>query len=59
MTEEIAKRSIDWLRESGAGVLALMGGERTLVLSGPYKKGPAPPICPGPDVGLTRPKANR
>ena len=30
MTEEIAKRSIDWLRESGAGVLALMGGEPLL-----------------------------
>jgi hypothetical protein len=27
MTEEIAKRSIDWLRDTGAGVLALMGGE--------------------------------
>ncbi len=30
MTEEIAKRSIDWLRDSGAGVLALMGGEPLL-----------------------------
>src|SRR6516162_170088 len=25
MTEDVAKRSIDWLRDSGAGVLALMG----------------------------------
>jgi hypothetical protein len=30
MTEEVAKRSIDWLRDSGAGVLALMGGEPLL-----------------------------
>jgi MoaA/NifB/PqqE/SkfB family radical SAM enzyme len=30
MTEEIAKRSIDWLRDTGAGVLALMGGEPLL-----------------------------
>jgi MoaA/NifB/PqqE/SkfB family radical SAM enzyme len=30
MTEEIAKRSIDWLRDKGAGVLALMGGEPLL-----------------------------
>jgi MoaA/NifB/PqqE/SkfB family radical SAM enzyme len=30
MTEEIARRSIDWLRDSGAGVLALMGGEPLL-----------------------------
>jgi MoaA/NifB/PqqE/SkfB family radical SAM enzyme len=30
MTEEIAKRSIDWLRETGARVLALMGGEPLL-----------------------------
>jgi sulfatase maturation enzyme AslB (radical SAM superfamily) len=30
MTEEIAKRSIDWLHDSGAGVLALMGGEPLL-----------------------------
>jgi len=30
MTEEIAKRSIDWLRDNGAGVLALMGGEPLL-----------------------------
>src|ERR1700756_821101 len=30
MTEEIAKRSIDWLRDSDAGVLALMGGEPLL-----------------------------
>lgn len=30
MTEDIAKRSIDWLRDSGAGVLALMGGEPLL-----------------------------
>jgi MoaA/NifB/PqqE/SkfB family radical SAM enzyme len=30
MTEAVAKRSIDWLRESGAGVLALMGGEPLL-----------------------------
>src|SRR5262245_8634139 len=29
MTEEIAKRSIDRLRDTGAGVLALMGGEPT------------------------------
>jgi hypothetical protein len=27
MREEIAKRSIDWLRDTGAGVLGLMGGE--------------------------------
>ena len=30
MTEDTAKRSIDWLRDSGAGVLALMGGEPLL-----------------------------
>ena len=30
MKEDIAKRSIDWLRETGAGVLALMGGEPLL-----------------------------
>jgi MoaA/NifB/PqqE/SkfB family radical SAM enzyme len=30
MTEDIAKRSIDWLRDTGAGVLALMGGEPLL-----------------------------
>lgn len=30
MTEETARRSIDWLRASGAGVLALMGGEPLL-----------------------------
>jgi pyruvate-formate lyase-activating enzyme len=30
MTEETAKRSIDWLRDTGAGVLALMGGEPLL-----------------------------
>ena len=30
MTEDVAKRSIDWLRDSGAGVLALMGGEPLL-----------------------------
>jgi len=30
MTEEVAKRSIDWLRDTGAGVLALMGGEPLL-----------------------------
>ncbi len=30
MTEEIARRSIDWLRDAGAGVLALMGGEPLL-----------------------------
>jgi MoaA/NifB/PqqE/SkfB family radical SAM enzyme len=30
MTEEVARRSIDWLRENGAGVLALMGGEPLL-----------------------------
>ena len=27
MTEDVAKRSIDWLRDQGTGVLALMGGE--------------------------------
>lgn len=27
MTEDVAKRSIDWLRDAGTGVLALMGGE--------------------------------
>lgn len=30
MTEETARRSIDWLRDSGCGVLALMGGEPLL-----------------------------
>ncbi len=30
MNEDVAKRSVDWLRESGAGVLALMGGEPLL-----------------------------
>jgi sulfatase maturation enzyme AslB (radical SAM superfamily) len=30
MTEDTAKRSLDWLRDSGAGVLALMGGEPLL-----------------------------
>jgi MoaA/NifB/PqqE/SkfB family radical SAM enzyme len=30
MTEEVARRSIDWLHDSGAGVLALMGGEPLL-----------------------------
>ena len=30
MTEDTAKRSIDWLRDTGAGVLALMGGEPLL-----------------------------
>ena len=30
MTEDTAKRSVDWLRDSGAGVLALMGGEPLL-----------------------------
>ena len=30
MKEDVAKRSIDWLRETGAGVLALMGGEPLL-----------------------------
>jgi MoaA/NifB/PqqE/SkfB family radical SAM enzyme len=30
MTEETARRSIDWLRNNGAGVLALMGGEPLL-----------------------------
>jgi len=30
MTEDVARRSIDWLRDSGAGVLALMGGEPLL-----------------------------
>ena len=30
MTEDVAKRSMDWLRDSGAGVLALMGGEPLL-----------------------------
>ncbi len=30
MTEETARRSIDWLRDNGAGVLALMGGEPLL-----------------------------
>ena len=30
MKEDIAKRSLDWLRETGAGVLALMGGEPLL-----------------------------
>jgi len=30
MTEEVARRSIDWLYDSGAGVLALMGGEPLL-----------------------------
>ena len=30
MTEDVAKRSVDWLRDSGAGVLALMGGEPLL-----------------------------
>jgi MoaA/NifB/PqqE/SkfB family radical SAM enzyme len=30
MTEEVARRSIDWLSENGAGVLALMGGEPLL-----------------------------
>jgi MoaA/NifB/PqqE/SkfB family radical SAM enzyme len=30
MTEETARRSIDWLRENGAGLLALMGGEPLL-----------------------------
>jgi MoaA/NifB/PqqE/SkfB family radical SAM enzyme len=30
MTEDIARRSIDWLRDNGAGVLALMGGEPLL-----------------------------
>lgn len=30
MKEDIAKRSIDWLHDTGAGVLALMGGEPLL-----------------------------
>lgn len=30
MTEDVARRSIDWLRDNGAGVLALMGGEPLL-----------------------------
>lgn len=30
MKEDIARRSIDWLHETGAGVLALMGGEPLL-----------------------------
>lgn len=30
MSEAVARRSIDWLRENGAGVLALMGGEPLL-----------------------------
>ena len=30
MTEDTAKRSIDWLRDSGCRVLALMGGEPLL-----------------------------
>ena len=30
MTEQVARTSIDWLRERGAGVLALMGGEPLL-----------------------------
>jgi MoaA/NifB/PqqE/SkfB family radical SAM enzyme len=30
MTEAVARRSIDWLRDNGAGVLALMGGEPLL-----------------------------
>ena len=30
MTEEVASRSIDWLSDNGAGVLALMGGEPLL-----------------------------
>jgi hypothetical protein len=30
MTEDVARRSIDWLRDSGAGVLALIGGEPLL-----------------------------
>ncbi len=30
MTEDTARRSIDWLRDSGCGVLALMGGEPLL-----------------------------
>jgi MoaA/NifB/PqqE/SkfB family radical SAM enzyme len=30
MTEDMARRSIDWLRDAGCGVLALMGGEPLL-----------------------------
>lgn len=30
MTEDVARRSIDWLHDNGAGVLALMGGEPLL-----------------------------
>ena len=30
MTESVARTSIDWLRDNGAGVLALMGGEPLL-----------------------------
>ena len=30
MTEDVAKRSIDWLRDTGCRVLALMGGEPLL-----------------------------